>query len=94
VLDPVTLPTVDLTLIAGIGLAFPRCAHTSQSDIEDALIRRALRGSTLRIDPALGAAAPEAALSGKKDFRASAMSLFFLAAMLFAVCSETPSLTA
>jgi hypothetical protein len=42
VLDPVTLPTVDLTLIAGIGLAFPRCAHTSQGDIEDALIRRAL----------------------------------------------------
>jgi hypothetical protein len=41
-LDSATLPTPDLALIAGIGLAFPRCPHPNQGNIEDTLVRRVL----------------------------------------------------
>jgi hypothetical protein len=41
-LDPATLPTPDLTLVAGIGLAFPRCTPANQGSIESALVRRVL----------------------------------------------------
>jgi REase_DpnII-MboI len=41
-LDPTTLPTPDLTLVVGIGLAFTRCAHTNQERMENAVVRRVL----------------------------------------------------
>jgi hypothetical protein len=53
--DPATLPTPDLTLVVGIGLAFPRCVQANQGNIESALVRRVL-SERVGINDALEAA--------------------------------------